>query len=283
MGIRANLVEEGGRSKRVGYNARIKKCASRKCWGLYSSVSADEALPDPNEHVFPLFEGTKLTGPEKAGLRQEGIWFDEEAARLKDPGDRLPFRVEIAPKVFRHSGLPPADGSDRDKKPCGEKRAKQQEEKREQRALLHRGDGLVKGKPVRNRNELSKAMRENCVMGMLLKGTVVSSSTDVDGAGDAERRFVIKVEGLAGADTGKTYVVVIKRVCECTCAGYRRMMENRRTGFTWCKHIYAVLIKVLGIHMSDPLLKAVAFNKAEWMQIMSKVANVKGLGVAVGS
>ena len=52
----------GGGKKNVGYCARIKKCASRDCWELGLSVSGRETLPNPDTHVFPLFEGTTLVG-----------------------------------------------------------------------------------------------------------------------------------------------------------------------------------------------------------------------------
>ena len=280
VGVRVASTPEGDgeATKKVGYCGRIKKCASRKCWGLGLSVSADEALPNPNDHEFPLFEGTQLTANEKAKLRQENIQFNESLPKLKDPGLALPpRRIALGQNLFRSIGLPPAEGKDEDRKPAGEVRAKQQAEKVEKRALLHRGDGLVKGRQVRNRNEMTKAMRDNTAYGIVLKGRVESERTGLDAEGEPERRFLVKVKGLAGSDTDKTHEVVIKRVCECSCTWYRRMMDDRRSGLVWCKHIYAILIKVLGFNRHDPLLKAVAFNKAEWMQIMSKPANVKAL------
>lgn len=269
--------KDGQPTKKVGYCGRMKKCASRTCWGLGLSVSAEEALPDPNNHVFPLFEGTHLTAAEKAKLRQEKILFDESLPKVKDPGLGLKGRVRIANGVIRCTGMAPAEGRDDDRKARGEVRAKQQAEREEKRALTHRGDGLVKGRPVRNRNEMTKAMKDNLCYGIVFKGTVEWEVTGLDAAGEPARRFLIKVKGLAGADTDKTYEVVIKRVCECSCAWYKRMMDDRRSGFVWCKHIYAILIKVLGFNRHDALLKAVAFNKAEWMRIMSKPANVKAL------
>lgn len=282
VGIRVAPTDEkdGQATKRVGYCSRMKKCASRKCWGLGLSVSADEWLPDPDSHEFPLFEGTHLTAAEKAKLRQERIQFNESLPKLKDPGDSAfgtRSRVFLGNGVFRSIGLAPSQGKDEDKKVGGEVRAKQQAEKKEKSALLHRGDGMVKGRPVRNRNEMTKAMRDNTAYGIVFKGTLESERTGLDAADEPERRFTIKVKGLAGADTDKIYEVVIKRVCECSCTWYKRMLGERRSGFVWCKHIYAILIKVLGFDRHDALLKAVAFNKAEWMQIMSKPANVRAL------
>lgn len=135
----------------------------------------------------------------------------------------------------------------------------------------------MKGRPVRNRKDMTKKMRDNTALGIVFKGTVESERTGLDASGEPERRFVIKAMGLAGADTGKTYDVVIKRVCECSCIWYKLMMQNNRTGFVWCSHIYAIMIKVLGFDRHDALLKAVAFNRAEWMQIMSKPANENAL------
>jgi hypothetical protein len=61
----------------VGYCARITKCASRDCWELGLSVLGRETLPNPDTHVFPLFEGTTLMDEDRAMLRRENIRFDE--------------------------------------------------------------------------------------------------------------------------------------------------------------------------------------------------------------
>ena len=241
------------------------------------AVSAEEALPNPNNHVFPLFEGTQLTAGDRAKLAHEKILFNESLPKLKDPGPGLGGRIRFAPGVHRCVGIPPAEGKDEDRKAGGQVRAKQQAGREEKRALTHRGEGLVKGRTVRNRKEMTRAMKDNTAYGIVFRGTVESERSGFDAAGEPERRFLIKVKGLAGADTEKTYEVIIKRVSECSCAWYKRMMDDRRSGFVWCKLIYAILIKVLGFDRHDPLLMAVAFNMAEWKQIMTKPANVKAL------
>lgn len=122
----AETEKEGQPKRRVGYCGRMKKCASRTCWGLGLSVSAEEELPDPNNHEFPLFEGTHLTAAEKAKLRQEKIQFNESLPKLKDPGPGFGAqpRVSLGNGVFRSVGQAPAEGKDEDKKAGGEVRAK---------------------------------------------------------------------------------------------------------------------------------------------------------------
>ena len=260
--------------RRIAYCGRMKKCANRTCWGLNFSVAAEQTLPDPNTHVFPLFEGTELTAADRVKLRDARILFDEKVPRLRDPGAALPNKtLYLAPNTYRSTGLGPSEGGEEDRRPMGAARSKQQAEKEEKRQQLYRGDGLVKGRPVRNRTKNTKDMMDNLCRGCVYKGTVVAEAIGMDAAGEPTRKFVIKTQGNAGADSGKIYEVVLKRVCECDCEGYKRMMVDNRKAFAWCKHIYAILIKVLGFDRHDPLLKAVAFNKAEWMRITEKPAS----------
>lgn len=272
VGLRTATTKEqdGQPQKRIAYCGRMKKCASRTCWGLNYSVAAEETLPNPDNHVFPLFEGTELTAADRVKLREARIQFDENLPRLRDPGAALPSGgLYLAPKTFRRAGIGPAEGGEEDRRPVGTARAKRQAKKDERRELLYRGDGLVKGRPVRNRTKATKDMMDSLCRGCVYKGTVLGEALTVDTNGEPARKFLIKTKGNAGADTGRIYEVVLKRVCECDCEGYKRMMANRKA-FAWCKHIYAILIKVLGFDRHDPLLKAVAFNKAEWMRITEK-------------
>jgi hypothetical protein len=71
------------------YDCGLKKCASTSCWGLNLSMSDKVSLPKYKDHVFPLFENTTLTQSEKDALTAEGIKFDEEARKLRDPGIAL--------------------------------------------------------------------------------------------------------------------------------------------------------------------------------------------------
>ncbi|GAQ85956.1 hypothetical protein KFL_002620220 [Klebsormidium nitens] len=273
------LEADGAPQRRVAYCGRLKKCASRTCWGLNYSIAAEEVLPNPDTHVFPLFEGTELTGGDRAKLKEARVLYDESLPKLKDPGAALPCKsLKLGPKTFRNAGIGPAEGNEEDRRGSwAGVRSKQQAEKEEKRQMLNRGDGLVKGRPVGNRTKATKQMKDNLVRGCVYKGTVVAEAMGVDAAGDPTRKFMIKATGLAGADTDKLYEVVLKRVCECDCAGYKRMMADNRKPFAWCKHIYAIMIKVLGFGRHDPLLLAVAFNKAEWMRITSKPATHSAL------
>ena len=69
----------------------------------------------------------------------------------------------------------------------------------------------------------------------------------------------------------------IGRLCKCSCSAYEKMMEDRTVGFTWCKHIYAVLLRVLRVDRKAPLMTAMRFNKAEMKILFSKVPDLRGL------
>ncbi|GAQ87244.1 hypothetical protein KFL_003410010, partial [Klebsormidium nitens] len=276
----------GGQEEKIGYPARIKKCARRRCWGLCYTVSSTVALPDPDTHVFPLFEGTEVTEEERVALAHEGIVFLAALPRVKDPGSMFPPKLQVSPfsqsggpQVYRWLGAAPASGNGpADRKSQGRAREQQRQAKKEREALEHRGAFLVKGKKVRNRTEMTKQMRESSVKGQMYKGKVVSVKLEVDATtGLTERTFTIATEGLAGSDTGMTYAVHIGKLCTCTCPAYRDMMADTRTGFTWCKHIYAVMIKVLGYPVNSPLLKVVAFSERERREVDSKQADLKRL------
>jgi hypothetical protein len=55
------------------------------------------------------------------------------------------------------------------------------------------------------------------------------------------------------------------------------MMEDRTVGFTWCKHIYAVLLRAFRVDREAPLMTATRFNKAEMKILFSKVPDLRGL------
>jgi hypothetical protein len=275
--VEANPSE--GEKKSLGYCARIKKCASRDCWELGLSVSAREQLPDPDTHVFPLFEGTTLSEADRRELRRERIRFDESLPRLQDPRGALAGIVKFGGGLVRSVGAAPAEGNgaEGDKKPGGEKREKQRRERDEERALLDRGSELLKGKPVRNRKEMTAAMRDSCAKGALYKGELLSEERRTDEGGDERWDFTVETKGLDGSDTGRTYNVSIGRLCKCSCNSFEKMMADRSVGFTWCKHIYAVIMRVLRVDRHEPLMTAMRFNKAEMKSLFSKVPDLQGL------
>jgi hypothetical protein len=104
-------------------------------------VSGRETLPNPDTHVFPLFEGTTLSEEDKAMLRRENIRFDERLHKLKDPGNALKRKVHFGNGLSRSVGLAPAGGhgGEGDKKPGGEKREKQRKGKEEARRCWTEG------------------------------------------------------------------------------------------------------------------------------------------------
>lgn len=112
--------KDGRPERKVGYCARLKECASRTCWGLGKAVAAEETLPDPNTHTFPLFEGTNLTAAERAKLRHAEILFDESLPKLKDRGEALSGRVRVTQGVVRYPGLASTAGKEEDRKPGGD-------------------------------------------------------------------------------------------------------------------------------------------------------------------
>ena len=94
-------------------------------------MSAREQLPDPDTHVFPLFEGTTLSEADRRELRRERIRFDESLPRLQDPrGALTACNVKFGEGLVRSVGAAPAvgNGAEEYKKPGGEKREKQRKE-----------------------------------------------------------------------------------------------------------------------------------------------------------
>jgi hypothetical protein len=200
------------------YDCRMKKCASTSCWGLNLSVSDKVFLPKYKDHVFPLFENTTLTQSERDALTAEGIKFDEEARKLRDPGRALSGKVFVGGE-YRHVGQMPAEGLKiLDRKRKGELREKKRRKKAEDAERLDRGEGLVKGKRVKNRNNLTVAMKKAAVRGMMYRGKVLSNERKWNNDGtDAVWSFEIRTSGTSGKDTFTRRKVSIKRVCECTC------------------------------------------------------------------
>jgi hypothetical protein len=275
----AEVTSSGGEGKNVGYCAKIKKCASRDCWELGLSVSGRETLPNPDTYVFPLFEGTTLMDEDRAILRRENKRFDKRLKKLKDPGDALKRKAQFGNGLLRSVGLAlvGGNGKEGDKKPGGEKREKQRKEKKEAAELLDRGKELLKGKPVRNMKEMSAKMREACAKGLMHKGEVVNLDKSKDEGGEERWDFKVLTIGLDGSDTGRRHDVSIGILCKCSCSAYEKMMEDRTVGFTWCKHIYAVLLRVLRVDREAPLMTAMRFNKAEMKILFSKVPDLRGL------
>jgi hypothetical protein len=65
---------------------------------------------------------------------------------------------------------------------------------------------------------------------------------------------------MSGEDTFTRRKVSIKRVCECTCEDYEKMMGRQSQAFVWCKHIHAIMQKVLKFNPNDSLMKQIALN-----------------------
>lgn len=260
------------------YDCRMKKCASTSCWGLNLSVSDKVSLPKYKDHVFPLFENTTLTQSERDALTAEGIKFDEEARKLRDPGRALSGKVFVGGE-YRHVGQMPAEGLEvLDRKRKGELREKKRRKKAEDAERLDRGEGLVKGKRVKNRNNLTVAMKKAAVRGMMYRGKVLSNERKWNNDGtDAVWSFEIRTSGMSGKDTFTRRKVSIKRVCECTCEDYEKMMGRQSQAFVWCKHIYAIMQKVLKFNPNDSLMKQIALNKEELTTIFNRTPDLTGL------
>jgi hypothetical protein len=95
----------------------------------------------------------------------EGIKYDEDARKLRDPGRALSGSVYVGGE-HRRVGQLPAEGVDiLDRKRKGELREKKRRKKAEDAERLDRGEGLVKGKRVKNRNNLTVAMKKAAVRG----------------------------------------------------------------------------------------------------------------------
>jgi ribosomal protein L20A (L18A) len=269
-----------GSSDREGGSVRLhmKKCASTSCWGLNLSVSDKVSLPKYKDHVFPLFENTTLTQSERDALTAEGIKFDEEARKLRDPGRALSGKVFVGGE-YRHVGQMPAEGLEvLDRKRKGELREKKRRKKAEDAERLDRGEGLVKGKRVENRNNLTVAMKKAAVRGMMYRGKVLSNEKKWNNDGtDAVWSFEICTSGMSGKDTFTRRKVSIKRVCECTCEDYEKMMGRQSQTFVWCKHIYAIMQKVLKFNPNNSLMKQIALNKEELTKIFNRTPDLIGL------
>jgi hypothetical protein len=263
----------------VAYDARLKKCASTDCWGLNFSVSDSVKLPDYRTHVFPLYENTEMTDDERSALVREGIRFDVTARRIVDPGERLKGKVLVTQGTYRHVGSALAEGRPAlYNKKKREVREEQKRQREENARLMDRGDEKVKGKPVRSRAKANTAMIKTAAMGLMYKGRLQKRPDQPWKAEDGNPawRFEVMTKGIAGMDTNRQYKVTIKRVCECTCKEYEAMLR-RKGPFVWCKHIYAIMQKVLKFKASDALMRQVAFNLAELKEIFERQPDLKGL------
>jgi hypothetical protein len=249
-------------------------------WELGLSVSGRKTLPNPDTHVFPLFEGTTLSEEDRGMLKRENIRFDKRLKKLKDPGDALKRKAHFGNGLSMLVGLASVggNGGEGDKKPGGEKREKQRKEKEEAAELLDMGKELLKGNPVKNKKEMSARMREACAKGLLYKGEVVNLDKSQDEGGEERWDSTVSTLGLDGSDTGRRHDVSIGRLCKCSCLAYEKMRDDRTVGFTsWCKHIYAVLLRLLRVDRDAPVMTAMRFNKAESKILFSKVPNLRGL------
>jgi hypothetical protein len=263
----------------VAYDARLKKCASTDCWGLNFSVLDNVELPDYKTHVFSLYENTEMMDDERSALVSEGIRFDVRARRIVDPDERLKGRVLVTQGTYRHVGLAPAKGRPAlDNKKKGEVREEQKRQREENARLMDRGDEKVKGKAVRSRAKANTAMTKAAAMWLMYKGRLQKRAEQAWKAEDGNPawRFQMMTKGIAGMDTNMQYKVTIKRVCKCTCKEYEAMLR-RKGPFVWCKHIYAIMQKVLKFKASDALMRQMAFNLAELKEIFEREPDIKGL------
>jgi hypothetical protein len=71
--------------------------------------------------------------------------------------------------------------------------------------------------------------------------------------------------------------VSIKRVCECTCEDYEKIIGRQSQAFVWCKHIYAIMQKVLKFNRNNSLMKQIALNKKELTTIFNRTPDLTGL------
>jgi hypothetical protein len=85
------------------------------------------------------------------------------------------------------------------------------------------------------------------------------------------------MSGMSGKDTFTRRKVSIKRVCECTCEDYEKMMERQKEAFVWCKHIYVIMQKVLKVNPNNSLMKHIALNKKELTTIFNRTPDLTGL------
>lgn len=260
----------------LAYDARLKKCASTECWGLNFSVSESVVLPDYKTHVFPLFEHMDLTKDEIAALTAEGLKFSPSIRRLQDPGERLKGVTKMGRSGSRHVGQSPVDGvGGRDTKKKGEVRDQKKKNKEEEMLRKDRGTELVRGKRVRARSCMGKLMQDEAAKGLLYKGTIVRQELRPEPV--PEWRFVIRSKGLAGADTDGEYTVTLRRVMSCTCKPDRDMMKRTTTSFVYCKHIYAIMQKVLKFNANDNEMCQVVLNLEELETIFSRIPDLSGL------
>jgi hypothetical protein len=220
-----------------------------------------------------------VTDDERSALLREGIRFDVTARRIVDPGEGLKGRVLVTQDTYRHVGLAPAEGRPAlDNKKKGEVREEQRRQREENARLMDRGDEKVKGKAVRSRAKANTGMTKTAAMGLMYKARLQKTLDQKWKAEDGNPawRFEVMTKGIAGMDTNRQYKVTIKRVCECTCKEYEAMLR-RKGPFVWCKHIYAIMQKVLKFKASDALMRQMAFNLAELKEKFEREPDFKGL------
>ena len=191
-----------------------------------------------------------MSEADRRELRRERIRFDDSKPRLQDPRGALTGNVKFGEKVVRSVGAAPAvgNGAEEDKKPGGE-REKQRRERDEERALLDRGSELLKGKPVRNRKEMTAAMRDSCAKGAVYRGELLSEERRTDEGGDERWDFTVETKGLNNQrrtdvqhwSIGELMQMLVQLV------GKDSSVADRSVGFSWCKHIYAVIMRVLRV------------------------------------
>jgi hypothetical protein len=165
-----------GSSDREGGSVRLQneKVRKHKLLGV-ELVSVGQGVFAEVHHVFVLFENTTLTQSERDALTAEEIKFDEEARKLRDPGRELSGKVFVGGEYWHVSQMPAEGLEVLDRKRKGELREKKRRKKAEDAERLDRGEGLVKGKRVKNGNNLTVAMKKAAVRRMMYREKVLSN------------------------------------------------------------------------------------------------------------
>ena len=237
-------------------------------------------MPDYSKHTFPLFEHTQLTAEEVKAIRAEGIKFSVALQRLVDPGNRLSGKVVVQAGVTsRYPGQAPVagQGAPGDTKKKGVALDVRRKEKEVEYIWKDRGVGLVKGKKVRARTHMSKQMQIEAAKGLAYRGVLErEEKLYIDGP-YPKWDFWVNTKGMAGADTAKQYKVTLQRVCECTCKAFDRMKKKQSTPYVWCKHIYAILQKVLKFDANEGLMTQMAWNLEELETVIARKPDMLGL------
>lgn len=261
-----------------GYDARIKVCPRRECMlGLNNTVSSEVKAPAAGRAgssivPLPVFAGTELSNSEKAALLAEGIEVMEEEV-VEDPRDALKGTVRVGGSI-RRVGMDPAKGDAGDLKIAGVVMEVRQISKAVEEERRRRADE-VGGRKVRNRNTITKGLKEAGNLGLMYRGRVLSSQPSQALYGT----WFFKVEtiGNGGVDTGRTHNVEIGKRSECSCETFRKMLASQREPYYFCRHIYAIFYKVLKFPRDSPIPHQMALNQIELEEVFAKKEDLKGL------